>query len=314
MPNFTIEERSLAERLKPRAEIERHFARIGHTYRHGALDRAFERKIQRPVLKFGLRTLGLYERGRQNSLSVAVTRLQFSFSDLPRAFDGFQILHLSDFHIDGVEGLTEVLERMLPALHPDLCVFTGDYRFEDHGDCQAIYPRMRRIVKSIHAKYGIYGILGNHDAGEIALTLEEYGVRMLVNEAAEIEKAGEAISLLGVDDSFDYRCDDLPAALATVPPNAFKILLSHSPELYRDAAAAGIQLYLTGHTHAGQIRLPGIGALKHNARCPRSLGSGVWQYRGMQGYTSTGVGCSGVSVRFHCPPELVLIELGRSAS
>jgi hypothetical protein len=292
-------------------EVERRYERLGYTLRHGRFARAFERKIQRPLLKLGLGAAGLYERGLRNALALSITRVRLSFPDLPPAFEGFRILQISDFHIDGVDGLAEALEQALSELEPDICVFTGDYRFEDLGDCQAVYPRMRKVVRSIRAKHGIFGILGNHDAAEMAFALEEFGVRMLVNESAEVTRAGGALWLLGVDDKFEYRCDDLPAALAGVPPRAFKILLSHSPELYRQAAEEGIQLYLSGHTHAGQIRLPGIGALKHNAQCPRRLGFGAWRHGGMQGYTSAGVGCSGLPVRFHCPPELVWIELGR---
>jgi uncharacterized protein len=311
MTNCTLEERSLADRLKPRMEVERRYAQQGHTLRHGPIARAFERKIERPLLKLGLGAVDLYERGLRNALAVSITRIQLSFPDLPPAFEGFKILQISDFHIDGMDGLAEALEPALSDLEPDVCVFTGDYRFEDSGDCQAVYPRMRKVVRSIRAKHGIFGILGNHDAAEMAFALEEFGVRMLVNESAEIERAGGALWLIGVDDKFDYCCDDLPAALAGVPAHAFKILLSHSPELYQEAAAEGIQLYLAGHTHAGQIRLPGIGALKHNARCPRRMGFGAWRHGGMQGYTSAGVGCSGLPVRFVCPPELVWIELGR---
>jgi len=309
MTNCTLEERSLAERVEPRIEIEQRYARLGHTLRHGPFARFFERKIERPLLKFGLRATGLYERGMRNALAVSTTKIRLSFPDLPPAFEGFKILQISDFHIDGVDGLAEALEHALSRLdvEPDVCVFTGDYRFEDSGDCQMVYPRMRKVVRSIRAKHGIYGILGNHDAAEIAVALEEFGVRMLVNEAAEIG----ALWLVGVDDKFEYRCDDLPAALARVPPDGFKILLSHSPELYREAAAAGIQLYLTGHTHAGQIRLPGIGAIKHNAQCPRRMAFGAWRHDGMQGYTSAGVGCSSLPIRFYCPPELVVIELAR---
>lgn len=313
MTNSTLEERSLSERLRPRIEIERHYARLGHTRRHGFFARAFERKIERPLLKLGLKAAGLYERGLRNALVISTTRVRLSFPDLPPAFEGFQILQISDFHIDGVDGLAEALEQALPhlPLEPDLCVFTGDYRFEDSGDCEAVYPRMQRVVRSIRAKHGIYGILGNHDAAEMVFALEEFGVRMLINEAVEIERGGGALWLLGVDDTFEYRCGDLPAALDGVPPHAFKILLSHSPELYDEASRAGIRLYLTGHTHAGQIRLPGIGSIKHNARCPRRMAFGAWRHRGMQGYTSAGAGCSSLPIRFHCPPELVLIELGR---
>jgi uncharacterized protein len=313
MTNCTLEERSLAERLQPRLEVEQRYARLGHTLRHGPFARIFEHKVQRPLLKFGLGAIGLYERGVGNALAISTTKVRLSFPDLPPAFEGFKILQLSDFHIDGVDGLAEAIEQALSAFEaePDVCVFTGDYRFEDSGDCRALYPRMRKVVRSIRAKHGIYGILGNHDAAEIAFALDEFGVRMLVNEAAEIERAGSALWFIGVDDKFDYRCDDLPAALAGVPPQAFKILLSHSPELYQQAAAQGVQLYLTGHTHAGQIRLPGIGALKHNAHCPRRMAFGAWRHHGMQGYTTAGVGCSSLPIRFYCPPELVLIELAR---
>jgi uncharacterized protein len=311
MTHCTLEERSLAERLKRRIEVEQRYARQGHTQRHGPLARAFERKVERPLLKLGLQTAGLYQQGRRNALDVRTTSIRFSFPDLPAPFDGFRILQISDFHIDGVDGLAEALERALSNLEtePDVCVFTGDYRFEDSGDCAAVYPRMERVIRSIRAKHGIYGILGNHDAAEMAFALEQFGVRMLVNEAAAIEKANGALWLIGVDDPFDYGCDDLPAALTGVPPEAFKILLAHSPELYREAAAEGMQLYLTGHTHAGQIRLPGIGAVKHNAHCPRRMAFGSWRHHELQGYTSAGVGCSSLPVRFHCPPELAFIEL-----
>ena len=314
MTHSVIDEHRLTERLRPRVEIERRYAQQGHTRRHGRLKRLFEQRIQRPVLRYGLKAIGLYERGTRNAVTVHTTRLQLAFPELPAAFDGFRILHISYFHIDGVEGLAEALERAISELHPqpDLCVFTGDYRFEDLGDCQRVYPRMQTVVRGIRAAHGIYGILGNHDAAEIAFRLEEFGVQMLVNESARIERGNSSLCLIGVDDRFDYQCDDLSAALDGVPQEVFKILLSHSPELYNEAGAAGISLYLTGHTHAGQIRLPGIGALKHNARCPRRMAFGAWQHQGMQGYTSAGVGCSSVPIRFGCPPELVLLELVRA--
>lgn len=253
--------------------------------------------------------MGLYSRGLRNAVSPVIRKLTLHFADLPPAFDGFQILHLADFHIDRVDGLTEALVPLLEALRPDVCVMTGDYRFEDEGPCDEVYSRMQRIVASIRAKHGIFAILGNHDVSEIAFALEEMGVRMLVNEAVEIEQANAALWLAGIDDPFGYECDDLPGALSAIPRDAFKVLLAHTPELYADAAARGVHLYLCGHTHGGQIRFPGIGSIRNNARCPRAYGYGLWTYRGMQGYTSAGLGCSTLPIRFNCPPELVLLEL-----
>lgn len=309
------EESSLAERLKPRIAVEQEFARLGHTYRHGRLHRAVENHFARPALKLALRCAGLYGRGVGNALRPVVRELCLWFSNLPPGFDGFRILQISDLHIDGTDGLAEALSCLLSTVESDVCVLTGDYRFEDRGPCEAVYPLMRMIVSSISAKHGIFGILGNHDPAEIAFFLEENGVRMLVNESAGIRFRDEAsLALIGIDDPFDYRCDDLPGALAGVPENAFKVLLAHAPELYEQASESGIDLYLSGHTHAGQIRFPVIGSLHNNARCPRSYAFGHWTHGGMQGYTTAGAGCSSLPVRFNCPPEIALIELRKSDS
>ncbi len=311
----TSDERSLAERLKARIDVEQEFARLGHTYRHGRLHRAFEHNIARPVLKLALQCSGLYGRGVENALRPVVRELRLRFPNLPAGFDGFRVLQISDLHIDGTNGLVETLSSILSTIEADVCVLTGDYRFEDHGSCDEVYPRLRMILSSIDAKHGIYGILGNHDPAEIAFFLEQAGVRMLVNDAAEIRCAGNPpLSFIGVDDPFDFRCDDLPGALKAVPGDAFKILLAHAPELYEEAAESGIDLYLSGHTHAGQIRFPVIGSIRNNARCPRSYAYGHWTHRGMQGYTTAGAGCSSLPVRFNCPPEVVLIELRKSDS
>lgn len=220
-------------------------------------------------------------------------------------------MHLSDFHIDGVEGLAESLERMLPEFHPDVCVFTGDYRFEIMGPCKEVYPRMQKVVSSIRAQEGTFAILGNHDAAEIAYGLEEMGVRMLVNESVELRRGNDSIWLAGLDDQFDYRCADLPLALDSVPRNGFCILLAHDPQLFESAERRGVALYLCGHTHAGQIRLPWLGAVKKNAPVPRSLVQGHWHHKGMQGYTSWGTGSSTIPVRYNCPPEIAILELRR---
>lgn len=306
----SLEERSLAERLRPRMEVEERMARTGEKFKKSFLFR-HERILVRPFLKFGLRATGLYSRGLRNALTPVLRKLTLHFADLPPAFDGFQVLHLTDFHIDEIDGLTEALVGMLEPLRPDLCVLGGDYRFQDEGPCDGVYAPMRAIVSSISANHGIIGILGNHDTSEMAFALEEMGVRMLVNDAFEIRQANASLWMTAIDDPHGYECDDLAGALSFVPPDAFKILLAHTPERYREASAAGIQLYLCGHTHAGQIRFPGIGSLRNNADCPRKYAYGHWTHAGMHGYTSAGVGCSTLPIRFHCPPELVLIELRR---
>ncbi|MGI8959230.1 MAG: metallophosphoesterase [Bryobacteraceae bacterium] len=308
----SMEERSLADRVKRRREVENHFARTRRTYRKSRLELWCDRHVVPPLLKMGLQATGMYVRGVNNALHPVVRTLCFDFDNLPPALDGFQILHLSDFHIDGNSALADRLISAISGLSPDLCVLTGDYRFETRGPSHGVYPPMRSILSSISSKHGIFGILGNHDTAEIAFALEEMEVRMLVNEAVPIGNGSTSLWLGGVDDPFDYRCDDLADALSAVPPEAFKILLAHTPDLYKDAADRAVDLYLCGHTHAGQIRFPLIGPLRHNSKTPRIYAYGHWTRKQMHGYTTSGVGCSGLSVRFNCSPEAALIELRKT--
>jgi uncharacterized protein len=308
----SIEERSLADRVKSRVEVENSFACTGRTYRKSRFELWRDSHVIPRLLKIGLNATGLYARGVKNALAPVVRTLCLDFDNLPAAFNGFQILHLSDFHIDGNSALADRLVSAIRGLKPDLCVFTGDYRFESRGPSDGVYPLMRSIICSITSKHGVFGILGNHDAAEIAFALEDMGVRMLVNEAVAIGKGSTPLWLAGVDDPFDYRCDDLPGALSPVPPQGFKILLAHTPDLYEEAANRAVDLYLCGHTHAGQIRFPLIGALHHNSKTPRTYAYGHWKRKQMHGYTTAGVGCSALPVRFNCSPEVALIELRSS--
>jgi len=306
-----VASRSLHQQLARRMDIEAHKRRTGHWGRKSRLATWCDHNLVIPILKYGLKATGLYAKGVSNALRPEVRNVRLQFAGLPPAFEGFKILQLADLHIDGVDGLAEVLAEMLSELKADVCVLTGDYRYEIHGPHPSVYPRMRTILSSVHSTHGTFGILGNHDESEMAFRFEEAGVRMLINESARIEKANESIWLIGVDDPYDYRCQDLESALRGVPSDGFKILLSHTPEMYRESSESGIDLYLCGHTHAGQIRLPGIGHLVQHVECPRSYAYGHWKHNQMQGYTSAGVGSSTLPVRFNCPPEIVLVELAR---
>jgi predicted MPP superfamily phosphohydrolase len=266
-------------------------------------------RIARQILRAALKIAGIYSRGARNALQPVVRRLRLRFHDLPDSFDGFRILHLTDLHIDGVDGLAEVVAERIAGLHTDLCVMTGDYRYEVEGPCDAVYPRLRTILSSVQAQHGVLAVLGNHDESDMAGEIENLGVRMLVNEAVDIRRGEDHLWVIGVDDPHCYGLDDLDGALEGVPADGFKVLLAHSPEIFEEAAAAGVHLCLCGHTHAGQIRLPMIGGILTNADCPRYYTHGVWQNGSVVGYTSAGVGCSMLPVRYNCPPEIALIEL-----
>jgi predicted MPP superfamily phosphohydrolase len=136
-------------------------------------------------------------------------------------------------------------------------------------------------------------------------------VRILLNESEAIARGDERIHLAGIDDAHFYRVDNIEKAAASIPAAAFSILLSHTPEIYRQAAHAGFRLLLSGHTHGGQICLPGSIPITLESALPRRLGSGAWKYHDMTGYTSVGAGSSIVPVRINSRPEITLHRLQR---
>ena len=267
--------------------------------------------LVRLVLRTFLRGTFLLERGERNAQRPALANLNLEFENLPAAFDGFRLLHISDVHANGFDEAGQRLADLISGIEADLCLLTGDYKFEVAGPWDAAYPVMEAIAGAVRSRYGIAGILGNHDSLEMLEPFEELGIKMLVNQNWEIKHRGETIHILGVDDPHYFGCDDLASARANLPEDSFKILMAHSPEIIPEAEAEGIHLYLCGHTHGGQICLPGIGALHLNANCERKYASGYWRHGRMQGHTSRGVGSSCVPVRFACPPEISLVTLHR---
>jgi uncharacterized protein len=208
------------------------------------------------------------------------------------------------------EAAMERTIALLGGLNYDLCILTGDYRGKTYGPYEATLAGMAKIRAAL--KEPVYGVLGNHDTICLVPGLEDMGIKVLLNECEEIERAGSRIYLAGIDDAHFYRVDNIEKAAAAMPQDQFAILLSHTPETYRQASHAGFDLLLAGHTHGGQICLPGGTPIILESVLPRSMGRGPWKYRGMAGYTSVGAGSCGVPVRFNCPPEITLHRLRRT--
>jgi predicted MPP superfamily phosphohydrolase len=229
---------------------------------------------------------------------------------LPAAFDGFTILQLTDFHADANPRAMDALERILVGLRYDHCVLTGDYRALSYGSFAPVLERMKTIAAKL--KPPIHGVLGNHDTINMLPALEGMGIAMLMNENIALVRGGERIHLAGIDDPHYFATHDFAAARAGIPTGAVSILLSHSPETYHAAEAAGFDVMLSGHTHGGQICLPGgIPVILQTRGLPRRFGSGPWRYGKLTGFTSRGAGTSMVHVRFNCPGEVVLHRLRR---
>jgi predicted MPP superfamily phosphohydrolase len=254
-----------------------------------------------------LKLTGLYWWASRNAGRIQIRRHPIYLPALPAAFDGFTILQLSDLHVDISPVAMNRLVELLPRLNYDLCVLTGDYRGKTYGPCKATIEGIARIRGEICGP--VYAVLGNHDSLRMVPAFEEMNIRMLVNEAEPLMRDGQLLYLAGIDDAHFYRVDNIEKAASQIPHGALSILLSHTPEIYRQAAHAGFSLLLSGHTHGGQICLPGAIPLTLDSALPRRMGAGSWRYGRMTGYTSVGVGSSIVPARINCPPEITLHEL-----
>ena len=259
------------------------------------------------IIRTALKLTGLYWRAQKNAENVQIRHNDILLPQLPSSFDGLTLLHISDLHVDISGGAMRRLTELLPSLAYDLCVLTGDYRGKTFGPFEATIEGLARVCA--HIVGPIYGVLGNHDSIRMVPPLEEMGIRMLLNEAETLERGDQRIHLVGIDDAHYYRVDNIEKAVSQLSGDEFSILLSHTPEIYRQAAHADFDLLLSGHTHGGQICLPGAIPITLDSVLPRRMGSGLWKYRGMVGYTSVGVGSSMVAARLNCPPGITLHHL-----
>jgi len=265
------------------------------------------------VLEQALRVTGYYEAGKAHADDVRLRHIELAFPDLPPAFDGFTLLHLSDLHLDGSPGLEEHILRLIAGQTFDLCVLTGDYRAAVHGPHQQAIRALERLVRGLDTREGVLAVLGNHDDTHMVRPIEAMGVHVLVNERFVLDREGQRLQFVGTDDVHYYYTDQAAVALQAAR-DAFTIALIHSPELCDAAAEAGVSLYLCGHTHAGQVCLPwGIPLIRH-VRAGRAYYRGCWQHQEMLGVTNSGAGTSGIPVRFNSRGEVLVLHLRRKAS
>lgn len=269
------------------------------------LDRLFGMVTQQ-----AFRLSGLYARAHRNAHDLRLVEAEFRFPDLPPAFDGYRILHLSDLHVGCVPGQIAAWTRMLAGVPADLVVITGDV--QSHGKPVAweagrqVHPLLAALVPPD----GVVAVLGNHDEAALVEVLEGMGVTVLVNQSHTLTRGDDRLHLVGTD---DVHCFYTPAATQALAAcrDGFRIALVHSPELADEAEAAGYALYLAGHTHAGQVALPGGRPLITMLDRHRRLAHGAWRHGRLQGYTSAGSGGGDPPLRLNTRPEAALIRLVR---
>lgn len=261
------------------------------------------------VIRNTLRLCFMHKRGQQNARSIQIKNNRIQLPNLHNDFEGFTILHLSDLHVDMDEEATLSLIQKIREVDYDVCVMTGDYRARTFGDIKASITAMQKV--RVHLKQEVYAVLGNHDSILMVPALEKMGITLLLNESTYITQGRGKIYLAGIDDAHYFQADDISKAGSGISPEIPSILLSHTPAIYQQAAEEGFDVTLSGHTHGGQICLPGGIPITLDSDCPRFVGKGAWRHNNMQGYTSVGAGTSVVNVRINCPPEITLHTLRR---
>jgi uncharacterized protein len=308
MSDDTNDFRRLAARLGPsllRQRLHRQANLRARLIHQGEGPLAVERVIpvDRLITRI-LRFTGFAARGRANCLRIKIVTRDQPLANLPSAFDGFRLLQLSDLHLDCVAGFADRLIPLIEQTPHDLAVITGDFADHPAGHFHECLGDIRRVAAALQP--GALAILGNHDIIEIVPHLEAAGLRVLLNENTAVERKGKGLYFSGLDDPHFYRTHDFESACRGLPPGACSILLAHSPEVYQEAQHYGFHFMLSGHTHGGQICLPGGAAIVRNGRCPPAQFTGAWTHQGLHGYTSPGTGSCGVAARFNCPPEMTV--------
>jgi predicted MPP superfamily phosphohydrolase len=235
--------------------------------------------------------------------------------DLPEAWDGYRIAQISDLHCGPFASPARVARWVAAVndLSADLVAVTGD--LITHGSHYV--NAVAEALGGLRAADGVYACMGNHDyftAGdEVAPALERAGLCVLRNRGVVLSREGAPLYVAGVDDTWTRR-HDLGRALAGRPPEAPTVLLAHDPALFPQAAAAGVNLTLSGHTHGGQLALPLVARSWNLARLITRFTTDLYRLGSSVLYVNRGLGTTGPPLRFGVGSEIALLVLRRAAA
>lgn len=254
--------------------------------------------------------------------SIRVREIELAFPNLPPAFDGYTLLHLSDLHLTKLGLLEKRTMEIVSRREVDGCVITGDVTANPRAS-----DIFRRVCSAIPHRDPILSVLGNSehkpwlDPDILIQALTFDGHKMLVNSSMTIQRGADSITVVGLDDPYS-RFDDLDAAFRGVDPHGFIVCLTHSASVAPEVIACGADLVLAGHTHGGQVRIPGVSMFWTHMRRNKALNDGLYTPADLARRTgidpghsvlfvNRGVGTSRFHIRLLCPPEVVYITLRR---
>jgi predicted MPP superfamily phosphohydrolase len=249
--------------------------------------------------------------------TLVAERVDVRLPRLPEEFLGFRIAQISDVHFGpymGKPGLERAVQ-LAQSFRPDLLVLTGDFVSHPLGEPNGLRGARNADpcadVLSTVRDIPVLAILGNHDHWNGARTIEgalnDRGITVLRNRALPLERGSRRIWISGVDDAL-VGAADLGKALSSVSPSETTILLAHEPDFADSVVRFPVDLQLSGHSHGGQVRLPGIGALVL-PRMAEKYPVGLNRVGALQVYTNRGLGVINPPVRFNCPPEVTFVTL-----
>lgn len=258
-------------------------------------------------------------------MRVGLTRVEVPLEGLPEAVEGLTIAHLSDFHLRPTRTSERICRQAIElakSADADLIVITGDLT-----DGYDLLDLSVERLTGLSAPLGVWAVLGNHDdycyrsfilrapkpptEEQRRAALASLGIQLLANETALLQVSDAVVALAGVGDISAGR-DDLPAALAGAEGADLVILLSHTPDILDESEVEAADLVLCGHTHGGQLTLPGVGSPWAPVWRDRRRSSGLMRAGWQMCYVSRGV-ASATQARFRCPPEVALLVLRRGA-
>lgn len=272
------------------------------------------------LVLFGILLAGLLGWALWENKALEVSSYSVSSADLPESFSGFRIAQVSDLHNTEFGEGNEKLLKLLREAKPDIIVITGDLVDSYHTDVEVSVRFARKAMEIAPCYY----VTGNHEAriagfDRLKEGLEAAGVTVLENEKITLEREGERITLMGVDDpSFltDYLTGDseavMQAALESLveETDGYTVLLSHRPELFETYVDSGVDLVFSGHAHGGQFRLPLVGGLASpNQGLFPKYDSGLYTQGSTHMLVSRGLGNSIIPLRFNNRPEVIVAEL-----
>jgi len=238
---------------------------------------------------------------------IEMTSATLPVSGLPPALDGLRVSLITDIHHSRLVPADDVVQALELAMsaRPDLIVLGGDY--VTFGDRAFVGP-VAELLESLRAPHGVFAILGNHDDDrDMPAALVSKGFAVLKDQRTQLSIRGETLTLAGIR-FWTRRAENI--ARLVKGASGTVLLLAHDPRRLAEAADLNVPAVLSGHTHGGQIVVPGVGAI---ARRSFPVLSGLGQRDGTSIFVSRGVGTVYVPVRINCPPEVALLTLRHHA-